>query len=105
MARARERLLGCSLDIAVPLVFSVHTMVALDFSQGIVVGMAFEFVRTVLRRRCALFSGFAMTLDARDRAAPRVRARAFDHRTTDHRSTRRNSLLAVGIFVGVLLRR
>jgi Ni/Fe-hydrogenase subunit HybB-like protein len=47
--------------IAVPLVFSVHTMVALDFSQGIVSGWHSSLFGPFFVAG-ALFSGFAMTL-------------------------------------------
>jgi molybdopterin-containing oxidoreductase family membrane subunit len=47
--------------IAVPLVFSVHTMVALDFSQGIVAGWHSSLFGPFFVGG-ALFSGFAMTL-------------------------------------------
>jgi Ni/Fe-hydrogenase subunit HybB-like protein len=82
--------------IAVPLVFSVHTMVALDFSQAIVPGWHSSLFGPFFVGG-ALFSGFAMTLIL---AVILRRAFALDRLVTDVDLDRlAKLLLAVGVFV------
>lgn len=82
--------------IAVPLVFSVHTMVALDFSQGIVAGWHSSLFGPFFVGG-ALFSGFAMTLVL---AIILRRAFALDRLISDADLDRlAKLLLAVGVFV------
>jgi Ni/Fe-hydrogenase subunit HybB-like protein len=82
--------------IAVPLVFSVHTMVALDFSQAIVPGWHSSLFGPFFVGG-ALFSGFAMTLVL---AIILRRAFTLDRLITDGDLDRlAKLLLAVGLFV------
>ncbi len=82
--------------VAVPLVFSVHTMVALDFSQGIVPGWHSSLFGPFFVGG-ALFSGFAMTLIL---AIVLRRAFALDRLITDADLDRlAKLLLAVAMFV------
>ncbi len=82
--------------IAVPLVFSVHTMVALDFSQAIVPGWHSSLFGPFFVSG-ALFSGFAMTLVL---AIILRRAFALDRLITDGDLDKlAKLLLAVALFV------
>jgi Ni/Fe-hydrogenase subunit HybB-like protein len=82
--------------LAVPLVFSVHTMVALDFSQGIVSGWHSSLFGPFFVSG-ALFSGFAMTLIL---AILVRRAFSLERLITDDDLDRlAKLLLAVGLFV------
>jgi len=82
--------------LAVPLVFSVHTMVGLDFSQGIVNGWHSSLFGPLFVAG-ALFSGFAMTLVL---AILLRRAFALDQLITDGDLDRlAKLLLAVGVVV------
>jgi Ni/Fe-hydrogenase subunit HybB-like protein len=82
--------------IAVPLVFSVHTMVALDFSQAIVPGWHSSLFGPFFVGG-ALFSGFAMTLVL---AILLRRAFGLERLVTDSDLDKlARLLLAVGLFV------
>lgn len=94
--RAHATVARLLAGIAVPLVFSVHTMVALDFSQGIVSGWHSSLFGPFFVGG-ALFSGFAMTL-----VLAIILRRAFELErliTDDDLDRLAKLLLAVGLFV------
>ncbi len=94
--RAHQTAARLLAGIAVPLVFSVHTMVALDFSQGIVPGWHSSLFGPFFVSG-ALYSGFAMTMIL---AIILRRAFSLQRLVTDADLDRLARLtLAVGLFV------
>lgn len=91
-----EKLSLILAGLAVPLVFSVHSMVALDFSEGLVPGWHSTIFPPFFVAG-ALFSGFAMVLVLGIPLRRYLQLQAFI--TTDHLENMAKMMLATGLWV------